>query len=172
MNDTSQSQIEDTAGVVLEHLQEEERILADMLQSARDVRAGLLSGDLHAQQEAFRERLARPAALHEQRQALRKQIATDLDIPIEDATLRGIADRVPRTFREGLLAAQERVRIRVAEIDRLNRANAVLAAYFIDLIQKLLGDPSSQRPSANRYSSSGELRRDDNPKHSGLQVRC
>jgi hypothetical protein len=172
MSDTSPSRFEETAAVVLKHFQQEERMLADMLQSARDVRAGLLSGDLHAQQEAFHKRLDPPAAIHEQRRALRKRIAADLNTSVEEATLRGLADRVPRPLREELIAKHQRLLNRIVEIDRLNRANAMLAAYFIDLIQKLLGGPASQQPSANRYSPSGEICRDGNLKHSGLQIRC
>jgi hypothetical protein len=60
----------------------------------------------------------------------------------------------------------------IAEVDRLNRANAVLAACFIDLFQRLLADPTGQQPPTSRYCSSGEVRRRDSSKHSGLQIRC
>jgi len=172
MSDTSHLRIEKTAVVVLRHLQQEERLLADMLRSAREVRAGLLSGDVLAQQEAFREHFAPPAKLHEWRQDLRELIATTLNTPPEKATLRGLAERAPHTLREKLTATHERLLNRILEIDRLNRANAVLAAYFIELIQRLLGDPASQRASASRYSPSGEVLRGDNSNHSGLQIRC
>jgi hypothetical protein len=172
MSVTSHSQIEETAVDVLKHFQQEERMLADMLRSTEEVRAALLSRDLHTQHDAFREHFKPPAKLHEWRQDLRKRIAESLNTPVEEATLRGLADRAPRPLGEELVATHERLLNRIAEIDRLNRANAVLAAYFIDVVQKLLGDPANQRSPAKRYSPSGEVLRDDNSKHSGLQVRC
>jgi hypothetical protein len=172
MSDSPNSQIETTAFVALKHFQQEEAMLAEMLRWAREVRAGLLSGDLHAQQEAVREHFEPPTALREQRLTLRERIAADLNISVEEATLRRLADRAPHALRDRLMATHERLRTRFVEIDRLNRANAVLASYFIELIQRLLGDPSSQRPSAGRYSSSGEVLQGDNSKHSGLQIRC
>lgn len=172
MSDNLPSRIEQTAVLVLRHFEQEEQILADMLRSAQQVRAGLLSGNAHAKQEAFREHFEPPATLHHQRRDVRELIASALNIPADKATLRGLADHAPSPLRTTLMAAHQKMLGQIAEVDRLNRANAVLAACFIDLFQRLLADPSGQQPPTSRYSSTGEVRRRDSSKHSGLQIRC
>ena len=172
MNDAALLPIEPTAIAVLNHFRREEKALEHLLESARRVRAGLVSGDRDAQQAALREHLLPPPRLRDSRRYVREQIATALKVPIEEATVLELADRASPTLRDKLLATHQRLVGKLEEIDRLNRANAVLAAYLIDLIQKLIGDPAGTASSAGRYSASCVLQWDYHPKQSGLQVRC
>jgi hypothetical protein len=144
----------------LAHFEQEEAMLAASLEALRAIRQHLLRGDLEGLQQALsqQQQAATTAVeLGRRRQLLRARLAAQLGLPVDQVTLRTLADQATGTLRGRLLKSRQRLLDMAADIERLSRGNQALVQQSMELLQKLLGSLCSQGPGTPRYTASGTI---------------
>lgn len=145
----------------LAHMQQEEAMLTETLESLRQVRAALLSGDLDSLKIALERqtRIAHASAeLRERRAGLRREMSTVLGVPPRDVTLLRFASGLPRDITDHLIGCRERLRTMAAEVDRVNRANAALVGQSLDFLERFLTEITDGDPGGAGYTARGASR--------------
>ena len=146
--------------VCLAHFDQEETMLAGSLEVLRELRHSLLQSDVARVSRCIeRQQQATCAAgeLASQRGLLRQRLCRELNIPLEQLTLRTLAERSAGALRARLLTSRQRLLAMAGEIELLQRGNAALIRQSLGLLQLLLGGLSGQGAQAPRYTSLGVL---------------
>lgn len=144
----------------LKHFEQEQAMLGASLEALREVRQRLLGGDFAGLQRALgRQQQAAGAAaeLAQRRRLLRQQLAAELGVSEERATLRALAEQVTGAVRQQLLQFRQRLLETAAEIELVSFGNQALIRQSLELLQRLLGSLSSQGPGTSRYTASGTI---------------
>lgn len=145
----------------LAHLQQEEAMLAETLDSLQEVRGALRGGGLEALRRAL-DRQARIAEasseLRARRAALRREMAGALGIAPRDVTLSRLAARLPADVATHLTGCRDRLNRMAAEVDRLNRANAALVGQSLEFLERFLTEITDGDSVGAGYGASGALR--------------
>lgn len=145
----------------LAHMQQEEAMLAETLESLQQIRSALLEGALDALKTALdrQSRLASASAeLRQRRARLRREMSLALGISPEEVTLLGLAARLPRDVAVRLTDCRERLRAMTVEVDRLNRANAALVGQSLDFLERFLTEMTDGDRRGAGYSPTGATR--------------
>lgn len=157
----------------LAHFEQEEALLDASLDALRGVRRSLIQGDLSGLDEAMgkQQRVAQTAVdLSEARHRLRRRLADQLGVQVDQMTLRALAERCSGSLRDQLLQARQRLSDMATEIERLNRGNLALMRQSIALLQNLVECLSAEGPGTLRYTATGDI------EHGScghlLQARC
>lgn len=144
--------------VWLAHLQQEEALLAETVESLRQIRAALREGALDALKAAL-DRQARIAnasvELRERRTSLRREVSTVLGLSARDVTLTSLAEYLPREVAAHMLACRDRLTGMAAEVDRLNSANAALVGQSLEFLERFLLEMTAGNQAGCRYSGNG-----------------
>lgn len=142
----------------LAHLQQEEALLAETLDSLRQVRAALREGALDALKAAL-DRQAHIAhasvELRERRAAMRREVSEVLGLAERDVTLASLADHLPRELALHVRACRDRLSEMAGEVDRLNRANAALVGQSLEFLERFLLEMTAGDNTGARYSGNG-----------------
>jgi hypothetical protein len=142
----------------LAHLQQEEALLAETLASLGAVRSALRGGDLESLHAALEQQARIADASSEllgRRARLRSELSYALGVPPDAVTLATLATAAPPDVAGHLRACRERLRGMSAEVDRLNRANAALAAQSLDFLQRFLSEITDTDSAGAVYGPSG-----------------
>ena len=143
-----------------EHLTREEQLLADLLHSLRQVREAFFQHNLailpllHGQQELL---LHAARALAQERDHFRALLAEALGIPVQEATLRAIAESLDEPERDELLMRRARLTQQVREAQQLSEQNAALLGYSRGFLTCLFASVTGMSPS-ERYGPLGQRR--------------
>lgn len=145
----------------LAHMQQEEAILAETLDSLRQVRTALREGNLDSLKSALERqgRIAQASAeLREGRASLRQEMSTALGIPVQNVTLMVLAARLPGDVADHLASCRARLSNMAAEVDRLNRANAALVGQSLEFLERFFTEITDGDRGGAGYSSRGTAR--------------
>lgn len=145
----------------LAHMQQEEAMLAETLDSLRQVRAALRGGNLDLLKEALdrQGRIARASGeLRDRRTSLRREMSSLLGVAPREVTLRSLAARLPPDVAGHLTTCRERLSNMAAEVDHLNRANAALVGQSLDFLGRFLTEITDGDPGGEGYSANGVSR--------------
>lgn len=145
----------------LAHMQQEEAMLAETLDSLRLVRAALRGGSLDSLKDAL-DRQARLAhasqELRERRARLRREMSAVLGIAPQSVTLKMLAARLPGDAGTRLASCRDRLSAMAAEVDHLNRANAALVGQSLDFLERFFIEITGGDRGGAGYSSAGATR--------------
>jgi hypothetical protein len=142
-------------------MQQEEAMLAETLDSLKQVRAALRGGGIDLLREALdrQNRLTRAAAeLRERRAHLRRDMSAALGISPREVTLMGLAAQLPADVATRLADCRDRLSDMAAEVDRLNRANAALVGQSLDFLERFLTEITDGDRSGAGYGPTGATR--------------
>ncbi len=141
-----------------DHLLREERLLADLLLSLREVRDAFFHRNLNIlptlqnrQQQLTREAIAMAAA----RDRFLAALADQLGMSVPEVTLRAAALSLPQPARYRLLERRAEIATMVREAEQLTQHNAALLGYARGFFACLLADPAGAANS-ERYGRQGE----------------
>jgi hypothetical protein len=143
------------------HMQQEEAMLAETLDSLRQIRSALRDGGLDSLKAALdrQARIAHASAeLRDRRADLRRAMSAALGVSPREVTLMNLAARLPRDIAAHLTGCRDRLNDMAAEIDRLNRANAALVGQSLEFLERFLTEITDGDPGGAGYSSSGATR--------------
>jgi hypothetical protein len=154
----SRPRAEALAQVYLKHLDEERVVLETTLRALHQIRVALVHGGAMALNRALEEQ-AEPvragARLADRREDLRRELAVLLGIAPEAVTLQGLADLCPPNIRARLLEIRARLHQLAAEVDVVNRGNAVLVNHSLGFLEQLLSGITGSAGSGKRYGPAG-----------------
>ncbi len=148
----------------LAHLQQEEAMLQATLSLVEETRAGLLKRDWTILREALDKQqhtIAASAELSKQRDQLRAQIAAELELSSEDATIGALAAHTTDSLREQLLLARGRLTKSTSRINVLNRANTVLAMQTNHIVTDMIHHLVGVKPQPRNYARTGLMETTD-----------
>ncbi len=167
------SKIDGIAWTCLSHLEQEEAMLSATLSSVRDIRSALMKGDLDglAQSLQRQQHTAHAAVeLRKTRTRLKEHLAAALGVPLEDVTLRLLAQHTSATVTQRILTSRARLAKVASEVDALNHGNAALVRQSAELLQRFLSSLTGRSTQSARYASSGQL--EDGGCDPMFQTRC
>jgi flagellar biosynthesis/type III secretory pathway chaperone len=142
----------------LDHLAQEEAMLAATLELSRQVRAALIQNNRAGLTEALaqQERAVQPGPeLRRERARLREKAAAALGIPADAFTLGKLAPHSTRPLADRLSRFRDRLRQLAQELDQLNRDNAVLVRFNLDFFQQVLVAITGGKPATGCYGPHG-----------------
>ncbi len=149
---------EEISAVCLKHLRREEEVLRDKrdtLERIHDALVGAELDGLHALHETQEEAAHVTGLLREQRDQFREQVGTLLQLPSETVTVRQVVAAIPEKERGSVREVWTRLLELAAEVERLNRCNAVLIDYCLGFTQSYLLDITGGGRPAERYGPAG-----------------
>jgi len=144
----------------LAHMEQEEAMLGESLESLRQVRAALAEGDLSSLAAALdRQGHAVRAAdeLRRRRAELRQSLARAFRLPLASVTLHTLATVFPGDAADRLRRCRERLMAMAGEVDRLNRGNALLVRQFLDFLQRFFVAITGGSQTGGCYNTAGKL---------------
>jgi flagellar biosynthesis/type III secretory pathway chaperone len=142
------------------HLAGEESLLAEMLQSLRQIRAAFVErklGSLATLQDRQQQLVQANQDIARLRERLRAALSTLLNMPAEEVTLRGAALALAEPARGRLLARHARLVELVREAEQLNHRNASLLAYARSFLDSLFANLTGTSVNES-YGPRGERR--------------
>lgn len=145
----------------LAHMQQEEAMLAETLESLRRVRAALRGGSIDSLKDALNRqaRIAHASSeLRERRAKLRREMAAALGVPPHGVTLKMLAARLPGEAGARLASCRDRLNAMATEVDRLNRANAALVGQSLDFLERFFIEITGGDRGGSGYSPAGATR--------------
>ena len=155
-------QLETVANQCLQHLDREESLLAQILETLGRVREALLRGDQRALSAAVQEQETTAQAAHEvsrSRAALRQQIADCSGCSQAAVTISNLAEAVGGGLRSRLLEKRARLAHLTSQIEAIQRGNSALARESVALLNRLLGHFTGREAPVDRYGASGQLQK-------------
>jgi hypothetical protein len=141
-----------------DHLTREEKLLADLLLSLRQVRDAFLERklDVLPKLQSRQNQLAREATeMEDARDRLRATLADWLGVPVQEVTLRTAALALPPPACDRLLQRRAGLVTMVQEAEQLSQHNAALLGYARAFFTCLFAGTSGPGNS-ERYSRQGE----------------
>jgi hypothetical protein len=173
MSDQIGFDIEGLALVCLAHFEKEEAMLDASLQSLCAVRDSLVKANPEGLNEAVKrqQHAARLATeLAGARRQLRERMGQMLGVPVEQVSLRMLAERVSGEVQQRLWRCRERLAAMARKIERINRGNIGLIRQSMDLMGRLLESLGDDCGGTSRYTSRGEMA--SGGSGSCLQTQC
>jgi hypothetical protein len=152
--------IDRLAARCLSHLKQEAAMLASSLQLVSETRRSLRHRDdvaLQANLERQQQLASVAGRLQADRMALRHEIANQLAIAPQAATISAVARRAAEPLRSRLAERQRELRQTAIQVECTNRANQDLALRLMRLLSSFLGQLSTLELSTGRYSRTGRL---------------
>lgn len=150
--------LEPVAKQCLAYLEQEERVLKDMIDVLCEVRSALRAGEnaILAKAANRQEQYAiRLKSIRVQRVKLRQIIATSLCVPPEEATIRRLSENAPNSYRHPLRLQRDRVADLASEADQLMQSNLVVIVHGIQVFEQILSSLTGSTAVEGRYQSSG-----------------
>lgn len=145
----------------LAHMQQEEAMLAETLESLQQVRTALRGGSLDSLKDALdrQARIARASVeLRDRRANLRRDMAVVLGVPPRSVTLTMLVAWLPGDAGARLASCRDRLNGMAAEVDRLNRANAALVGQSLDFLERFFIEITGGDRGGAGYSPAGATR--------------
>jgi len=157
----SQRETPDTLAIAcIGHLQQEEAMLTATRELLRGIRAALVSRDhdeLAVVLESQQKQEQSAADLHAARMTMRQRISRSLVIPDSEATLNRLAACVSGETQMRLASGRRRLQKLAAEIEAINRCNAILVQQSMGLLHQVLFCLTGQDSSSQRYGATGRM---------------
>ena len=128
------------------HLQQEEAVLKETLRIVEETREGLLQRNGERLERSVLEQqrtFEAAAAIRTRRMSMRQDIAKQLEVDLEKATISNLADKSPLPVGNELRESRVRLSKLVARVRTMHRTNAVLAIQtnriVANALHKLIG---------------------------------
>lgn len=141
-----------------DHLTREEKLLADVLLSLRQVRDAFFQRNLKilpTLQTRQRQLAHEAAEMAAARERLRAALADWLGVGMPEATLRAAALSLSAVARDRLLERRGRLAAMLREIEQLSQQNAALLGYARGFFTCLFSEGRVGNPSSLRYGRQG-----------------
>lgn len=165
MTSETSGDLQRLAAETCQHLARERELMGRICQQAQRVRQHLLARDNSALQveakalQPLQENVQRLAAY---RTHLMHAIAIRLKVPIEQATISQLAQRLDSKQRHALLTERDKLARVARQAQRLHESNLTIASCFTQFSHWLLEALTGQ-PSVTRYGRSGRLATNTTP---------
>jgi hypothetical protein len=145
----------------LAHMQQEEAMLAETLESLEQVRTALRGGGIDALKDALdrQTRIAHASAeLRDRRAKLRRQMSAVLGVAPHVVTIKMLAARLPGEAGARLASCRDRLNEMAARVDRVNRANAALVGQSLDFLERFFIEITGGERDGTGYGPAGDTR--------------
>ncbi len=144
---------------IISHMRDEERTLAILLVTVREIRQALLNRDgerltqaLEAEANSFRQ----GEVMRDRRVTLRQDMAARLNITPEEVTLSRLDGCVSANARGELARCRQRLHEMSEELFRLNRQNGAMIQQTLDLTERIVGQLTGGGPHFASYNATGQ----------------
>jgi hypothetical protein len=144
-----------------EHLTREEKLLADLLHSLRQVREAFFQRNLAILPSLSSRQTELTHCAQEMgaaRERLRETLADQLGVSPEQVTLRTVARTLPEPGRGVLMEGRARLTRLAQETEKISQQNAALLGYARGFLTSLFATLTGTKPT-ERYGPHGERQR-------------
>ena len=158
--DTTNAASERLALTCLAHFEKEEAMLAATLDAMRAIRSALIARDLQQLETAVsqQQQTAKTAGdLRASRDEIRQRVAESLGMATEHVSLRHVVKLASPRIADRLESCRRRLSEMANEIERMNRANAMLVRHSIDMLHGFLECLAGAATRSNRYDAGGRI---------------
>lgn len=143
----------------LTHLDNEVELLKQYIDVSKSIheKLGETTDVMDDSPDLVKQLATRTEAMEKERAQMTAAIASFLELPETQATVRNLMEKLDSNNRQALSSKRDELLELESSIQQQNRTNSFLIRHTIDLYQRIAMELSDQRPSATTYSATGEL---------------